>query len=130
MNATRTTFLVVSLALASLTTGCVAILAGAAGAAGGIVYVKGQLESHESESLDTVVAAIRKTVRNEAFGDTSVTIKDESFSIRGTDSGGTQVWISARRNGPSSTRLRVRHGVMGNEGEGQRLLAAIRARYR
>jgi len=130
MNHTRTTFLVVSLALASLTTGCVAILAGAAGAAGGIVYVKGQLESHEPEPFDTVVAAIRKTVRNEQFGDTSATIKDDAFSIRGTDSDGTHVWLSARRNGPSSTRLRVRYGVMGNEDGAQRLLAAIRARYR
>ncbi|MBT3286438.1 MAG: DUF3568 family protein [Victivallales bacterium] len=130
MNSVRTALLVTSLALASLTTGCVAILAGAAGAAGGIVYTKGQLESHEPESFDTVVAAIRKTVKSEQFGDTSATIKDDAFSVRGTDVDGTHVWISARRKESGSTRLRVRHGVVGDKEQAQRLLNAIRAQYR
>ena len=130
MNSVRTALLVTSLALASLTTGCVAILAGAAGAAGGIVYTKGQLESHESESLDTVVAAIRKTIENEGFGDKSITTKDDAFSLRGTDSDGTHVWISAQRKESGSTCLRVRHGVVGDKEQAQRLLNAIRAQYR
>ena len=116
-------------AIGMLTSGCTAVLVGAAGAAGGIVYVKGQLESYEVQSFDTVVAAVRETIEQVGFGDTKATIRDDSFSLRGKDAGGSYVFISATRKETSVTRLRVRHGVVGDEAESRKLLEAIRANY-
>ncbi len=112
-----------------LATGCVAILAGAAGAAGGIVYTKGQLESYEPKPFAEVATAIREMVADESFGDTSMTIGENSFSLRGKDMDDTSVWIRAERKDEAVTRLRIRHGVVGDEAEARRLLEAIRAKY-
>lgn len=109
--------------------GCVAILAGAAGAAGGIVYLKGQLESYESQPFDQVVAAIRATATSANFGDISMTLADDEFSLRGKDADGTLVWIRAERKNAGTTRVQIRSGVMGDEAGARWLLTTIRSHY-
>jgi len=129
MRASRRLFLLAALAGTMLATGCIAILAGAAGAAGGIVYTKGQLESYEPRPFGEVATAIRQMAEGGAFTDSSITIADNKFSLRAKDMDDITVWITADRKDDAVTRLRIRHSVMGNEAEARRLLDAIRANY-
>ncbi len=129
MRAFRGITLFAGLAGAILATGCVAILAGAAGAAGGIVYTKGQLESYEAKPFSEVATAIRRMAESRSFTDTSITLAENKFSLRAKDMDDVTVWISADRKGEAITRLRIRHSVLGNEAEARLLLDAIRAHY-
>lgn len=129
MRAFRGIILFASLAGTILATGCVAILAGAAGAAGGIVYTKGQLETYEPKTFAEVATAIRQMANTSSFTDTAITLADGKFSLRAKDMDDVTVWITADRKGEAITRLRIRHSVMGNEAEARRLLDAIRANY-
>jgi hypothetical protein len=129
MNRAKPLLLTLLLVGCTLASGCVALLAGAAGAAGGVVYLKGQLESYEPQPFDTVVAAIRKTATKENFGDTTATVEDGKFSLRGKDVGDTFVWIRAYRKETNVTQVLIRSGAMGDETESQRLLEVIRAQY-
>lgn len=129
MRAAKRLLLLFPLCGAMLASGCIAVLAGAAGAAGGIVYVKGQLETYEPKPFAEVATAIREMVAGESFGDTSMTIGEDSFSLRGKDMDDTSIWIRAERKDEAVTRLRIRHGVVGDEAEARRLLEAIRAKY-
>jgi hypothetical protein len=129
MRYSRTIALTLIGCVGILGSGCIAILAGAAGAAGGIVYLKGQLESYEPQAFDTVVAAVRKTIKQEKYGDTTATIEDGEFSLRGKDVDDTWVWIRADRKDANVTRLRIRYSVAGDEEEARRILQVIRSNY-
>jgi hypothetical protein len=129
MRYLRTIALAVLVGATMLTSGCIALLAGAAGAAGGIVYLKGQLESYEAQPFDTVVAAVRKTIKQEKYGDTTSTIENGEFSMRGRDVDDTWIWIRADRKDDKVTRLRIRYSVVGDEDAARRILKIIRSNY-
>ncbi|MDX9979948.1 MAG: DUF3568 family protein [Lentisphaeria bacterium] len=129
MRAFRAIILLACLAGTMLATGCVAIPGGSAGAADGIVYTKGQLESYEAKPFAEVATAIRRMAGTGSFTDTSITLADGEFSLRAKDMDDGTTWISADRKGEAITRLRIRHSAMGGEAEARRLLDAIRANY-
>jgi hypothetical protein len=129
MRALRIVILFTCLTGTLFTAGCVALLAGAAGAAGGIVYAKGQLDSYEAKPFGEVATAIRQMADAQDFTDTSITLAEGKFSLRAKDMDDIMVWISAERMDEDVTRIRIRHSVMGDEAEARRLLEAIRAKY-
>lgn len=108
--------------------GCVVLALGAAAtaAAGGAVYVKGQLK----ETVDGTVVEVHRAART-ALNETGVRITtdlqdDFTAQLEGTMADGTRVWIDIERVTASTTRLSIRVGYMGDQARSSELLERIK----
>lgn len=113
-------FLVATLPL----TGCVVLAIGAAAtaAAGGAVYVKGQLK----ETLDGRVVDVHHAAR-QALNETGVMITtdlqdDFAGQLEGQMADGTKVWVDTERVTSSTTQISIRVGYMGDQARSAELL--------
>jgi hypothetical protein len=114
----------VLLMVTSSLTGCVVLAVGAAAtaAAGGAVYVKGQLK----ETLDGTVPQVHRAAYG-ALNETGVMVTtdlqdDFSGQLEGEMADGTQVWIDADRVTASTTRITIRVGYMGDHAKSSQIL--------
>ncbi len=97
--------------------GCVAAAVGigAAGAAGTIAYVKGDLEAIEPENLDVVYEATVKAVKDLELRVISKTKDALTANIYARDAQDKKVNITLQRTTEQTTKVSVRIGTFGNE---------------
>lgn len=110
-------------------TGCAALAVGAvaAAAAGGAVYVKGQLK----ETLDGTVVQVHRAART-ALNDTNVRIHtdrqdDFAAQLNGVMADDTRVWIDVERVTASTTQISIRVGLTGDQARSAELLERIKS---
>lgn len=114
-----------------LLAGCVAIAAGgaaAAGAATGVAYYEGDLQTNLGHPTADVNDAVLAAAEDLQLG--LVRAKGDAFSgtFRYRDARGTNVRMSTKSLGSQTTRLRIRVGIFGNENLSLQILEAIRGR--
>lgn len=104
--------------------GCVVLALGAAAtaAAGGAVYVKGQLK----ETLDGRVVDVHRAARI-ALNETNVRIthdRQDDFvaELQGDMADGTRVWVDVERVTSSTSRIVIRVGIMGDQAKSSEFL--------
>ena len=97
--------------------GCVAAAVGigAAGAAGTIAYVKGDLEAIEAEELDVVYEATVRAVKDLELRVISKTKDALTATVYARDAEDKKVTITLKRTTEQTTKLSIRIGTFGNE---------------
>lgn len=117
----RTMILVVSL----MTSGCAALIVGAAAGAGSVAYFKGELKSVEKGTVDQAYQATLKAFdRLQMFVTKKQKDKTKAVVVaRRADD--TKVTVRVKRLGDEVTELRIRVGVLGDEGTSRQILEEI-----
>jgi len=110
-----------------LHSGCFALAVGAAGGAGAVAYVRGELDTSLPKSLEAVDAAANRAITQLQFAKVSENkdaLKAEIIARTGLDK---KVTICLDRSGDALTRVRVRVGLIGDETISRATLDKIRA---
>ena len=107
------------------TSGCFALLVGAAAGAGGVAYVKGILE----KNFDRSVAQVHRASLT-ALKKLKMTIHDDDVTqhnakIKATDTDGKKVEVIIEALTEKSSKLQIRVGVFGDQEQSQSILNAI-----
>lgn len=94
--------------------GCVAVLAGSAGA-GAATYMAGSLKSTLDQGIDRVWAASRA-----ATSDLRFTVESENQDatvgeIKAKNAAGSQIFISLKAETPTQTSVSIRVGLLGDQ---------------
>jgi len=114
-----------ALVLASLT-GCVAVVAGAAGA-GAVAYVRGQLESTLSAGYDKAADAANLAVQQLQFSKISEKKDAVADIITVRTAGDRKIVIKIDKVAALSSKVRIRVGWFGDEALSLTVLDKIRA---
>lgn len=114
MRAKQGLLIIVLLGTAGLVQGCL-IAAVGLGAAGTIAYVRGDLESVESEKLDVVYEAALKAMDKLGLAVTKKSKDALSAVIVGRDAQDKKVTITLKAVAEGATQLSIRVGVFGSE---------------
>ena len=114
-----------ALALASLT-GCVAVIAGAAGA-GTVAYVRGELESTLSSGYEKSVEATNLAVQQLQFAKVSERRDAVMDTITVRTAGDRKVVIRISKVADLTSKVRIRVGWFGDEALSLTILEKIRA---
>lgn len=108
--------------------GCAAVLVGgaAAGAAGTVLYVKGELHSTEDVSLDRAWNATQAAIRDMGF----IVTANEKDAVSGTlvalTADNTKIKIVLNRKADNMTEISIRVGTFGDESMSRLILERIR----
>ena len=97
--------------------GCVAAAVGigAAGAAGTIAYIKGDLEAIEADDLDVVYEAALKAAEELELRVFSKTKDALTATIHARDAEDKKVTITLKRTAEQTTKISIRIGTFGSE---------------
>lgn len=113
----------------AMTPGCVAVVAGAAGA-GAVAWVRGELDATVSARFDDVVAAANRAVADLQFAKVSEkksAIDAEIVARTGQDK---RIVIRLDRTSDTLSRVRIRIGLVGDEALSRLILDKINAQLR
>lgn len=92
--------------------GCIAILAGAAGGAGTAAWLSGKLTQEANASLKKTTAAAKTALKSLRLNITKETAKEEVVQIIGDYTDGRTFWVDIRRINDNSSKLEVRVGAI------------------
>ncbi len=128
MQTKQVLLIVLLTGMAIFSYGCVAAAVGigAAGAAGTIAYVKGDLEAIEAEELDVVYEATVKAVKDLELRLISKTKDALTATIYTRDAEDKKVTITLKRTTEQTTKLSIRIGTFGNETKSRLIYQKIR----
>lgn len=114
--------------MAVWTSGCAALLIGAAAGAGSVAYLRGELRSIEKASVDrTYSASLGALEKLEIF--TTKKSKDKTTAqIIARRADDKKVTIRIKSLGDELVSLRIRVGMLGDEGTSRQILTEIKAR--
>ncbi len=115
---TRQILLIITLTgISIIGQGCIAAAVGigAAGAAGTIAYIKGDLEAIEAEDLDVVYEAAIKAAGELELRVFSKTKDALTATIYARDAEDKKVTITLKRTTEQTTKLSIRIGTFGDE---------------
>ena len=108
------------------TSGCFALLAGAAGGATGTVYVMGWLE----EDIQAPVPKVRRAAVVRLKGMGLLILVDKSDQLRGKIepefSDQKRIWSNIESKDDSISHISIRVGMIGDEQRSRRILKALR----
>jgi hypothetical protein len=110
-----------------MNSGCAAVLVG--GAAGTVLYVKGELHSTEGASLDRAWNATQAAIGDMGF---TVTAKDKdavSAELNAITADGKRIKIVLNREADNVTEISIRVGTFGDESMSRLILERIRKRF-
>lgn len=94
------------------TSGCIFLLAGAAGGAGTAVWLSGKLAHEANASLDKTTRAVKDALKSLRLNITKETVKDDVVQIVGDYTDGRTFWVDIRRVTEKSSKLEVRVGAI------------------
>ncbi len=108
------------------TTGCAAILVGAAAGGAGFIWFEGKLE----ETVRATVPHTHKAIKA-GLNDLKIHILEDkgdelTAEVNGVLADGTKVWIDAESTGKSVTRLTIRVGYLGDRTMSLRIRDSIK----
>ena len=105
--------------------GCVAVAVGA-GAAGAVAYMRGELESSFTNDFEEVTLATAQAIEQLKFS--SISAKQDALSglFEARNARNDKIVIKVDRQAEGLTRVRIRVGLVGNEGVSRSILAQIK----
>ena len=114
-----------------MNSGCAAVLVGgaAAGGAGAVLYIKGELHSTEDVSLDRAWNATQAAIKDMGF---TVTAKDKdavSAELVALTADNKKISIILNRKADNVTEISIRVGTFGDESMSRLILEKIRKRF-
>ncbi|TAN63289.1 DUF3568 family protein [bacterium] len=94
------------------TSGCIFLLAGAAGGAGTAVWLSGKLTHEVNASLDRTTRAAKDALKSLRLNITKETVKEDLAQIIGDYTDGRTFWVDIRQVAEKSSKLEVRVGAI------------------
>ena len=104
--------------------GCVIAAVGAG--AGTVAYVRGDLQTVESKSLDDVYEATEKAIKELGLNVTKKTKDAMSATIVARDAQDKKITIKLSASAEETTKLSIRIGVFGSETKSRRIYEEIK----
>lgn len=92
--------------------GCIFVLAGAAGGAGTAVWLSGKLTHDVSASLEKTTQAVKDALKSLRLKVTKETFKEDVAQIIGDYTDGRTFWVDIHRVTDTSSKLEVRVGAV------------------
>ena len=116
------------LALTLLTTGCVAVVVGAAAGAGaaGYAYVSGELKSTESATLAETYKASLAAMKDLEFPVISQTKDALEAQVTARNSSDKKIVVKLTKASGTATEVRIRVGTFGDESISRLILEKIK----
>ena len=114
-----------------MNSGCAAVLIGgaAAGGAGTVLYVKGELHSTEDVSLDRAWNATQAAIKDMGFNVTAKERDAVSATLVAFTADGKKIQIILNRKADNVTEIGIRVGTFGDESMSRLILERIRKRF-
>ena len=97
--------------------GCVALLAGAAGGAGTATWLSGKLTQEVNASFDKTIKAAKSALKSLKLGVTKETTEKNVAQIMSKYTDGKTIWIDIRPITASSSKVEVRVGAVSADKE-------------
>lgn len=114
--------------LLALTTGCVAVAVGAAAGAGTYAYIKGELKSTESASLERTWSATQGAMKDLQFVVTSQKKDALEAELIARNASDKKITVSLKKISDTATEVRIRVGSFGDESLSRVILEKIKHR--
>lgn len=92
--------------------GCIFVLAGAAGGAGTAVWLSGKLTHDVNASLEKTTQAVKDALKSLRLKITKETFKEDVVQIIGDYTDGRTFWVDIHRVTDTSSKLEVRVGAV------------------
>ena len=105
--------------------GCVALVAGAAGGAGTAVWLSGKLSQELKTPYEKAIGAAKSALKSFKFEVTKETREENVKQIKSKYSDGREVWIDVRRINDTLSRVEVRVGLVGDKDAAAQILKQI-----
>ena len=118
----KTVFLFFSVALLVNMTGCIALLAGAAGGAGTAGWLSGKLTQEVNASFEKTIEATTSALDSLFLDMTKKTVKEDVAQVMGEYLDGRTIWIDIFPVSDSISSVSVRVGMAGDEEASRKIL--------
>ena len=118
-------FLVLLVMMAVNVSGCVALLAGAAGGAGTGYWISGKLTHEVVANIEEGFAAANSDLKSFGFTVTKEVKKDTVAQVVSEYTDGKTIWIDVHRISDDRSRLAVRVGAVSDEEAARKILDKI-----
>jgi hypothetical protein len=118
--------LILVLGALAVTSGCLIVAAGAAGA-GTVAYVRGELDATLGNPYSPVVDAAARAMTQLQFATVSESRDAFNAEIIARTSQDKKIDITLSRQGDDLTQLKIRIGLFGNEEESRAILDRIKS---
>ncbi len=105
--------------------GCVALLAGAAGGAGTAVWLSGKISQEVDASLERSDRACQSAFRALKLDITKEIKKDDVVQITGAYTDGRTVWVDVHKLTAVRSRIEVRVGAGGDQEAARKILDTL-----
>ena len=127
----KRTLLLSLLVCSSLTlfTGCAVLLVGAAAGAGGVAYTQGELKNTESVALNTAHHAAERAVKDLKFAVLKSQLDGLNGLIEARTVSDQKVTIKTKQIAAKATEVRIRVGLLGDEGASRQILSRMQTNY-
>lgn len=122
----RRTYIYLLLVLYLFNSGCAALLVGAGAGGAGVVWYKGKIEETIPASVPRVHRAVKAGLRDLKINITEDRSDNLTSEVRGVLADGKKVWIDAESTTPSTTKLTIRVGYLGDKTLSLRIRDAIK----
>jgi hypothetical protein len=106
-------------------TGCVAVVAGAAGGAGTATWLGGKLSQQIDASYEKTQSAAKSALASLKLVVTKETVKDDVTQLVGDHPDGRSFWVDIRPVSSTASRVDVRVGVPGDQDASRKVLDKI-----
>lgn len=116
-----------ALLLMSTASGCVALVAGAAGGAAGVTYAKGKLTDRVDAPIAQVHAATIMALEGRGLQIHNDELHGASAKVRSETADDKRIWIDIESITPNSSKITIRVGARGNHPRQVTILDAIKA---
>ena len=117
--------LVLVVLLSATLSGCVALLAGAAGGAGTATWLSGKLVQQVDAPFEKTISASREALRSMNLGISKETRNQSVAQIMSNYTDGKTIWIDIHNVSSSSSRIEVRVGAISDRQAAQKILNKI-----
>jgi hypothetical protein len=124
----RHAYIFILIALYLFSTGCAAFLAGAGAGGAGVIWYRGKLEETLPTSVPRIHKAVQKGLKDMKINITEDRVDKLTLEVRGVLADGKKIWIDAKSITPSSTKLSIRVGLLGDKDFSLRIRDAIKRR--
>jgi len=118
-------FVISAIVLVQLT-GCVALLAGAAGGAGTAVWLSGKLSQEVNVPYDRTVVAVKSALESLKLKVAKETAKADITQVISNYTDGRTVWIDIHRVSDAASKIEVRVGAAGDKQAAHKILDTIK----
>jgi hypothetical protein len=115
-----------ALAAAVLLTGCVAVVAGAAGASA-VAYTLGRLDARLDAPFEKAVPAASRALKQLQFADIKERQDALDAILQARTAEDKKVDVKVSRTGPDSSKVSIRVGLVGDEAKSLAILDKIKA---